>query len=309
MIEVKHLKTLMAIKQTGSLVDAAGQIHITQSAISHQLKDLETKLAQKLILRKSRPIEFTDAGKKLLKLAEQVLPEFDKTWQELKRLESGHSGRLHIAIECHSCYQWLMPAINDYRQHWPDVELDFSGGFHFSPMPALQEKKLDLVVTSDNQSIQGITYLPLFDYEARLAISTNDAINQQDYVSEQDLSKRTLISYPVDESRLDVFTQFLNPKSMRPKDIRHAELTIMMVQLVSSGRGVACLPDWALDEYQQKNYINSKPLGKDGLWCRLYAAVRTESLNDPYMQDFIAIAKDSCFETLPRIQESNKKHS
>ena len=308
MIEVKHLRTLMAIKQTGSLVEAASKIHITQSAISHQLKDLENKLSQELILRKTRPIAFTNAGNKLISLAEKVLPQFDNAWDDIKRLELGQSGRLHIAIECHSCYQWLMPAINDYRQHWPDVELDFTGGFHFSPMPALVDKKIDLVVTSDNSPIEGITYIPLFDYEARLAISTQDSLNKLTFIDADDLSNQTLISYPVDEDRLDIFTQLLIPANRRPKDIRHAELTIMMIQLVSSGRGVACLPDWALDEYQQKNYINSKPLGKDGLWCRLYAAVRSSNLQDPYMQEFIAIAKDNCFEQLPRIQNSEEKN-
>ena len=124
MLELRHLNTLLAIREAGSLVEAAERLHVTQSALSHQLKDLEHRLGVALIVRRTRPIRFTPAGQRVLELARQVLPRVRRTETELRRLAAGRSGRLHIAIECHSCFQWLMPALDRFREGWPEVELD-----------------------------------------------------------------------------------------------------------------------------------------------------------------------------------------
>ncbi len=274
MIEIKHLKTLLTLKATGSLVEAALQLHLTQSALSHQLKELEGRLNCALFIRKSRPIRFTIAGMRLLELGEQVLPLIRSAERDLSRFVSGDAGELHMAIECHSCFQWLMPAIDKFRDSWPEVELDFSSAFSFLPLPALKRGTLDLVVTSDPQPLEGITYIPLFSYQPMLAVSRHHKLANKSYIEAKDLECETLITYPVEKERLDIFNQFLIPEGVSPDKIRHAEMTLMMLQLVASGHGVAGLPNWALFEYLQKDYVVAKRLGKEGLWNTLYAAVR-----------------------------------
>ena len=133
-IELRHLKTLKALQAPGSLVEAAAQIHLTQSALSHQLKELEGRLDQALFYRKTKPVRFTPAGQRLLDLANSVLPQIEATERDLSRIRQGRKGRLNITIECHSCYDWLMPTLNDFRNHWPEVELDMLGGFHFDSL-------------------------------------------------------------------------------------------------------------------------------------------------------------------------------
>ncbi len=302
MIEIKHLKTLSTLNNTGSLVEAAKQLHLTQSALSHQLKELEGRLNCSLFIRKSRPIRFTVSGLRLLELADQVLPEIRNAERDLSRFVSGDAGRLHMAIECHSCFQWLMPAIDKFRDSWPEVELDFSSGFSFLPLPALKRGNLDLVVTSDPQPIEGISYIPLFSYQPMLALSRHHRLANKTYIEAEDLSRETLITYPVEKERLDIFNQFLIPEGVSPAKIRHADMTLMMLQLVASGRGVAGLPNWALFEYLKKDYVVARRLGKEGLWNTLYAAVREEQQSLAYLQDFIKTAIESCFVHLKGIK-------
>ena len=302
MIEIKHLKTLSTLHNTGSLVEAARQLHLTQSALSHQLKELEGRLNCSLFIRKSRPIRFTVSGLRLLELADQVLPEIRSAERDLSRFVSGDAGRLHMAIECHSCFQWLMPAIDKFRDNWPEVELDFSSGFSFLPLPALKRGNLDLVVTSDPQPLAGICYIPLFSYQQMLALSRHHRLANKTYIAAEDLSNETLITYPVEKERLDIFNQFLMPEGIAPAKIRHADMTLMMLQLVASGRGVAGLPNWALVEYLQKDYVVARRLGKEGLWNTLYAAVREEQKSLAYLQDFVKTAIDSCFMHLKGIK-------
>lgn len=302
MLELRHLRTLATLREAGSLVEASERLHLTQSALSHQLKDLEQRLGTSLFVRKTKPIRFTTAGLRLLRLADNLLPQVRQAERDLQRLSGGQAGRLHMAIECHSCFQWLMPTIDQFRNAWPEVEVDFASGFFFAPLPALARGELDLVVTSDPQDIAGISYVPLFTYEAMLAIGNQHRLTERTHIEPQDLAGETLICYPVERNRLDIFTQFLEPAGVEPAEVRNAELTIMMMQLVASGRGVCCLPNWAITEYLQRGYVTARPLGSEGLFGTLYAAVREDMLDMSYMQDFLLTAKDISYSTLQGIK-------
>lgn len=302
MLDIKHLRTLVALRDGGTLVEAARRMHLTQSALSHQLKDLEERMGVALFLRKSKPLRFTRAGLELLQLADSVLPLLRQTERNLQKMAGGHSGRLHMVIECHSCFDWLMPAINSFRDHWPEVEIDLSTSFHFEPIPALQRGDIDLVVTSDPGAQADLHYQPLFRYQSVLALANQHPLAQQRCIQPTDLREETLIHYPVDRQRLDIFERFLTPQGIEPKATRQTELTLMMVQLVASGRGVACLPSWALQPYLDSGLISTRPLGEHGVWPTLYAAIRRDQLDSPFMQDFFQQALDSCFRHLPGIQ-------
>lgn len=298
MLEIRHLKTLVALRDAGSMVEAAERLHLTQSALSHQFRELEDRLGLQLFVRKTRPVRFSSAGLRLLKLADEILPQMRSAERDIARLQGGSSGRLHMAIECHSCFQWLMPTIDQFREAWPEVELDLASGFAFAPLPALARGDLDLVVTSDPVELSGISYIPLFAYEALLAVSNQHPLVSKAFIEPEDLAEEVLITYPVERDRLDVFNQFLDPADIEPLSVRTSELTIMMMQLVASGRGVCCLPNWAIHEYSSKNYVTVKKLGRQGLFSTLYAAVRTDMLDAAFMKDFLLTAKDTSFNTL-----------
>ncbi|MCZ6503882.1 MAG: LysR family transcriptional regulator [Gammaproteobacteria bacterium] len=302
MIELRHLRTLMALRDTGSLVEAADRLFLTQSALSHQLKDLEDRLECRLFQRKTRPPRFTSAGRNLLNLADEIIPMVRAAERDIARLAGGEAGRLHICIECHSCFQWLIPCIDRYRSNWPEVELDLTGGFDFAPLPALVRGDLDLVITSDPVDLSGIQYVPLFRYEAMMALAKDHPLANRPFLVPADLVPETLITYPVDRNRLDVFTRFLDPVDLEPAAIRTAELTPMMVQLVASGRGIACLPNWALTEYLENQTIVANKLGESGLWCTLYAAIREDQRDSPFMEDFLSTALETCFSNLSDIR-------
>lgn len=300
-VELRHLRTLVALRDSGSLVEAAERVHLTQSALSHQMKELETRVGCALFVRKTRPVRFTSAGNRLLTLADQTLPLVHSAELDLQRLAGGESGRIYMAIECHSCFEWLLPAIDAYRDQWADVELDIASGFHFAPLPALARGDLDLVITADPVDEPGIHYFPLFSYEAKLAIAKDHELVTKEWLEPKHLADETIISYPVDRSRLDLFTSFLDPAGVEPEHIRHAELTTMIVQLVASGRGVACLPNWALHEYLQNDYLSVLSLGEEGVWPTLYGAVRKDQADAAFMLGFVEVAIEICFKNLKGI--------
>jgi len=290
MIELKHLRTLTTLRDSGSLTATATSLHLTQSALSHQLKDLEARVGGQLFLRKTRPVKFTSEGKILLRLADEILPKLAKAENELASLKEDVNGRLHMAIECHSCFQWLMPALKEYQVTWPSVTLDFSSGFGFEPLPALMAGELDLVITSDIQPRSEVHYEPLFDFEMRLITAIQSPLAEKETILPEDLAELTMLSYPVQKQRLDVVKHFLQPAGVEPKKWKQADNTLMLVQMVSAGLGVAALPNWAISEFSRQGLIASKPLGK-GLSRRLFAAVRNSDRNKRYLQAFFSTAR------------------
>lgn len=307
MIDIRHLRTLTALREAGSLAEAAERLHLTQSALSHQLKGLEDDAGLSLFVRKSNPPRFTRAGERLLELADLILPALREAERDLGKLKNGRAGRLVMAIECHSCFEWLMPALNRFRNDWPEVELDFVSGFHGDAQDMLTKRELDLVVTSNPNRNRELHFAPLFDYEAVLVVGLNHALAAKDFVTAQDLAGETLISYPVDEERLDIFAQFLWPAGVRPAKIRSSEITLMMVQLVASGRGVCGLPSWAAQEYVSRGWVKTLPLGENGIWRTLYAAVREEDLETAFVKDFLDTARTSSEATLAGIRRIKSK--
>ena len=213
------------------------------------------------------------------------MPQVTRTKNDLKRLAHGQAGRLRLASECHSCFDWLMPILNHYRREWSDVELDFATGFEPEPHHLLMEGDIDLLITTSDLPLDGISYQPLFEYESRLVLSPTHDLATQEFIEPNDLVNETLIAYPVEAKRLDIIANFMTPAQVSFADIRTTELTAMLIQLVASERGVAALPDWVVAEYEKKGWVVSRPLG-EGVHCQLYAATRTSSKDTAYMQGF-----------------------
>lgn len=291
MLEIRHLYMLTALRCQGSLAAAADELHVTASAVSHQLKEIENYYGVTLVNRRSRPLSFTPAGKEILQLADNILPQVIRTTTNIKRLAAGQTGQLRLASECHSCFDWLMPILNRYRKEWQDVDLDFATGFEPEPHQSLLDETIDVLITASPLPLTGICYLPLFKYESRLVLSPTHPLAEKLKIEPKDLAKQTLIAYPVEAKRLDIIAHFLTPAKIEPAKIRTTELTAMLIQLVASERGVASLPDWVVTEYEKKGWVVSRPLG-EGVYCQLYAGIRQDSADVAFIQGFLELLKN-----------------
>ena len=290
-IEFRHLRTIKAIHEAGGLARAADLLNMTQSALSHQVKGIEDQAGVELFARRSKPLKLSAAGLKMLRAAEDILPRVAALEEEFSGLRKGSSGRLHIAIECHACFDWLFPVLEQFRKAWPDVDVDIRPGLAFDALPALRREEVDLVISSDPEEIEGVTFLPLFDYEPVFVAASNSPLAAKDWIGAEDFRDQTLITYPVERTRLDIFTQLLTPAKVEPRAIRQVELTAVILLLVASGRGVAVLPDWVLREVRYHSDYVTKPLTEGGLTRRLYAAVREEDASKPFMAHVLRLAR------------------
>jgi LysR family transcriptional regulator for metE and metH len=290
-LELRHLETLLALAECGSLSKAAERLYLTQSALSHQLKALEAHFGLGIVEKNVRPLRFTAIGHRLLALARKVLPEVAEAGRDIARLAEGHGGPLRVAVQCHNCFDWLMPAMDAYRSLWPEVELDIVSGFVVDPLPLLERSEAELAVVHDEHEPRpNLTFSPLFRYESVALMSPRHRLAAKTWLEAEDFADETLITYPVPDEMLDVMKHCLLPAQVNPRR-RTAELTVAILQLVASGRGIAALPSWTVGNYIDRGYVVSRPIGRGGLFCELYAATTRAGAETAYIREFIALTR------------------
>lgn len=300
MIEIRHLQTLIALAETGNLSKAGKRVNLSQPAVSHQIRGLEEHYGIEVFERKSDPLRLTAAGQLLVELAYDVMRRVRQGERDLSRIAQGQAGQLRIAVECHSCFDWLMPSMDAFREHWPQVELDLVSGFHADPVGLLGENVADLVIVSQAVRRPGVAFHPLFRYEVFALLANQHPLTRKKYLQAPDFAAETLITYPIPDDRLDLVREVLIPANIHPAR-RKTELTVAILQLVASHRGVAALPAWTVQPYLDRGYVTARGIGKRGLFANLYAATTSSAERLPFMADFVATMKRISFETLLKI--------
>ena len=294
MIERQHLAIVQEVERHGSLTAAADVLCLTQSALSHSMRKLERQLGTDIWLREGRSLRLTQAGRYVLALANRVLPQLALAESHLRQFAQGERGTLRIGMECHPCYQWLLKVVSPYLAQWPDVDVDVKQKFQFGGIGALFDHEIDLLVTPDPLRKPGLHFEPVFDYEQVLVVARDHPFARQAWVRAEQLSEEVLLSYPVGIERLDVYSLFLSPAGVSPRRHKTLETTEIMLQMVASGRGVASLPRWLVQEYAAGFDVVPVRMGPRGVAKQIFLGCREAERTTGYLRAFVDMARGSC---------------
>ena len=289
-LERYHLEIVRAVDEHGSLTAAAERLHLTQSALSHAVRKLEDQLGLAIWHREGRSLRPTQAGDYLLRLANRLLPQLAHAEELLGQFARGERGTLRIGMECHPCYQWLLKIVAPYLAAWPTVDVDVKQKVQFGGIGALFGYDIDVLVTPDPLYKPGLSFEPVFDYEQVLVVGPQHRLRDVDYVKAPQLADETLITYPVATERLDIYTEFLVPNGISPRRHKPIETTDIMLQMVASGRGVAALPRWLVDENATKFDVAAVKLGRRGVNKQIYLGIRAVDADTDYLRAFIELS-------------------
>jgi len=301
MIELRHLRALVAVAETGNLSKAGKRLNLSQPALSHQIRGIEEYVGVELFERKSNPLRLSPAGERLLGTAYEVEKLIRQSERDVARIAEGKAGQLRIAVECHSCFDWLMPSMDAFREGWPEVEMDLVSGFQPDPVGLLEEEKADLVIVSNAKPRTGVTYHPLFRYEVLALLARQHPYVHKAYLTAKDFANETLVTYPIPDDRIDVIREVLKPANVDPPR-RKTELTVAILQLVASHRAIAAMPGWAVQPFLDKDYVASRPIRKNGLFANLYAATTNAQAKSAYMAEFLDTMRRISFASLKGIE-------
>jgi len=286
-MEIRHLRLIKAIVEEGSITKAIDKLHLTQSALSHQLKEAEYQLGTKIFLRNNKKLVLTKAGEKLHKTANEILSKLSETEKEIKQLIFGEIGEIRISTECYSSYHWLPSVLKQFHLLYPNIELQIVMEATHYPLQKLQENIIDIAITSDPVRDENIKYLELFQDEMLMVVSENHPWADKKYVVAEDFVNEHLLIHSLPIETVTIHQFLLAPANVNPKKITTLPLTEASIEMVKADMGIMAMAKWALQPYLKNNSIKAIKIGKNGLKRKHYIAIMNNKTYPEYFHHFI----------------------
>lgn len=286
-MEIRHLRLIKAIVEEGSITKAIAQLHLTQSALSHQLKEAEYQLGTKIFLRTNKKLILTQAGEKLYQTAKEIIDKLSDTEKEIKQLVYGEMGEIRISTECYSGYHWLPSVMKQFQQLYPNIDLKIVMEATHYPLQKLLANVLDIAIVSDPIKDNTIKYLELFQDEMMMVVSGNHAWANKKFVVAEDFTNEHLLIHSLPLETVTVHQFLLAPANVSPKKITPLPLTEASIEMVKADMGIMSMANWALRPYLKDTGLKAIKIGKNGLKRKHYIAIMNNRTYPQYFQHFI----------------------
>jgi len=287
-LEVRHLRLVVAVAQHGSLTAAAEQLHLTQSALSHQLRDIEDRLGAPLFLRRNKRMTATPAGQRLIETGQAVLAQLERTESAVRDLGREKQGLLRVATECYTCYHWLPSVLREFSSRCPAVEVQINVDATSRPLPLLLAGELDLALMLSTVRDRRLAATPLFRDELVVVVPPGHRFAAQPHVEPAQLADESMFTYSPREDSY-VFQRLLTPAGISPRRLQQVKLTEAILELVRAGLGVSVLARWAVQPYLEERSLAGVRLTANGFYRNWTAVVPRGLVSTPYLGEFLRL--------------------
>lgn len=286
-MEIRHLRLIKEVAETQSLTKAKDALFLSQSALSHQLKEIENELGTPLFHRVNKKLIITGAGKMVLDSAERVLSDLENTELSIKKYVSGDTGTLRLATQCYTCYHWLPSLLIDFKKEFPKVEVEVLLDNSSDVEDQVLDGKIDLAILSEVSDRQKLRYYELFRDEVFALVPADHPWTKKKYVEAEDFATENVIihSYPLES--VSLFSQLLIPAGVTPKKVTQVQVTEAVIELVRAGMGIKVLAKWIVEPYLKDNSLAIVPVTKKGMHRRWYAITLDQENNPQYLENFV----------------------
>ena len=275
-IELRHLQLVDAITAEGSVTRAAERLNVTQSALSHQLREIEDRLGTPLFLRVNRRLALAPAGQRLLASAHRVLADIRAAEEDIARLANHQDGVIRVSTACYTCYSWLPPLLTPFHRRFPRVDVEIVPEVSRSATEALLERRIDLALVHELRRDPRLQFAPVFEDEIVVVMPRTHALAKKPFVTAEDLADENVILHTPETDSF--FARQIRAAGVRPRKFSHVMLTEAVVELVRAGLGVAGLPRWTVP---RTGGIAAVRFTKKGLWRKWNAATLKGEVSAP----------------------------
>jgi LysR family transcriptional regulator for metE and metH len=265
LLDVRHLALVDAISQAGSVTAAARRLHLTQSALSHQLLDLEARAGLQFFTRLGRRMVLTPAGERVLAAAHRVLDDLSRTEGDLRAMASGHTGVLRLCTECNTGYHWLPPLLHEFQNRFPRVDVNIKVEATNRPLDALLAGEIDLAVMTSPVADPRVAGTPVFQDEMMAVVAPAHPFARRPFVAPADFAAEHLLLHRIDRKTSFTFTRILAPAGVEPRRVSEVPLTEAILELIKAGIGIGVLAGWAFDPARRAGSVVAVRIGREGV--------------------------------------------
>jgi LysR family transcriptional regulator, regulator for metE and metH len=287
-LEVRHLKLVAAVAEEGTITKAANRLHLTQSALSHQLHDAEEQLGTPVFDRTSKKMKLTGAGERVLLSARTVLEELHRVEHDIESRATPIRGEVRLITQCYTACDWLHSCLMHFMKTYTNVDVKVVVEATQNPFVALLEEKLDLAIICSPVRDRRIEYTPLFSDEALAILAPGHRLAQKPFLTAEDFAGETLLVYPPKEESI-ILTNLVAPGGLALRAIQELTLTKAMLELVKAGTGITALSRWSVAPQLEEGSVVAVPITQEGLW-RDWSVARLKRKNTPaYITEFLRV--------------------
>jgi len=272
MMEFKHLRLIETVAAEGSLSGAARKLFLTQSALSHQLKEIESQMGTPAFHRVNKKLVITPAGNIVLAAARKILPMVNDIDHELKKYTLGDIGQLRLCVECYTCYHWLPALLKSFSTEYPNIEIQINTENIKEPLKLLRSGKVDLALVFRPEKDTHLEYVELFKDELVLLTSPKHQIAQYPIVHPRHFQDQVLVTHSSKFEQSKVYQDILQPAGIEVRRVIYVQLTEAVIEMVKAGIGIAVLPKWTIKPYLQNGSLLMKKINNRGLIRRWFSA-------------------------------------
>ncbi len=291
-LDVPDLALVREIAGTGSVTRAGARLHLTQSALSHRLRSVESRLGTPLFLRLGKKMVLTPAGERVLVTARRVLDELERAEDELRVLARDGSGVLRLCTQCYTGYHWLPPLLRAFHAKHPRVEVQIVVDATYRPVDALLGGEIDLAVLTASVDDARLLVRPLFEDEMLAVVAPGHPLAARERIQPADLAAEHLIVYKTERRDSYVFTRILDPAGVEPVRVSKVPLTEAILEMVKAGMGVAVMARWVIAPALDSGAVRALRITRRGIIRRWSAATLRDRREPRWQADFVELLRD-----------------
>jgi LysR family transcriptional regulator for metE and metH len=276
-----------AIATSGSVTHAAGDLHLTQSAISHQLRGIEERLGTVLFLRLGKRMVLTAAGERVLATARRVLDDVRATEEDVRRLSASDAGLIRVCAQCNTGYHWLPPLLEIFRRRHPAVDVSLAVECTMRPVEALLEGRLDVAIITESVRHEHLNVRPLFEDEHAAIVAPDHPLATRAFVRLEDLAAERLLLYSSSPDDSFTIQRILRPGGVVPQRVSFVMLTEAILEMVKARLGISVMQTWAIEPALRAGEVRAVPITATGIKRQWSAATLKAAGRVAYIDAFI----------------------
>ena len=288
-LDSRHLRVVAEVARTESVTRAADRLNVTQSAVSHQLRELEDKLGTPIFVRSGRRMLPTPAGRLIAQAAEDVLGAIGRVEAKVEQLARQTAGELRVCTHCYTGYHWLPSLVESLRRRYPAFSLHIAAEHTLDPIAALLDAKLDLAIMNDDSTDKRLRYHELFEDEHVVVVPPSHRWASRPFVTPEELADEPLYLYSRSIDHSFIVQRVLRPAGIEPRQVTYLQLTEGIIEMVKAGLGSSVLPKWSIMHVLASQHVKAIRVTKSGVFRKWYAVTLSDVAPTAFTEEFIRL--------------------
>lgn len=288
-LDSRHLRLIAEVAQTESVTRAADRLNVTQSAVSHQLREIEEQLGTPIFIRSGRRMLPTPAGRIIVDAAGEVLATIDRVEAQIEQLARHAAGELRVCTHCYTGYSWLPSLVEGLRRRYPSFVLQVVPEYTMDPIAALLDARLDVAIMNDESDDRRLRHRELFDDEHVAVVPVSHPWAARKFVTPDDIAREPLYLFSRSLENSFIVRKVLRPAGLTPSNATYLQLPEGIIEMVRAGMGATVLPKWSISHALAAGGIKAVRITPSGVFRKWYAVTLSDVAPTPVMEEFIRL--------------------